>query len=421
MFLDTTSRRVSLANTEEMDDVQLGHGRFTLSIEHRNSGRHMLTLAVSSARASVTSMSSSKALPVHMSKTVSHDSLPFSSTSSVTSDKTPTPTTSISISAANMARQLKSPFSFFARNPSSNDKRVPGVVSPTDRRKSDQESVNEDRQSQASLRDRFKVLRLREEAGIVVGDDLLHGGPNMSLMTEKVDSPVIDGGRDSIVSSPTLDTHLAPGTAAGLAEGPRDSSSQPVDWDLWQTVVSEGPAAVARTSPEELTRAIAAGIPQAIRGVIWQVLANSKEEALEQLYRSLVIRGTEQDRPTNGHAVTDGASVKDKDSVASSASSVHSEHSPTTPGDSGDGFTNPQAPKPKTEKQAQAHIQVLEKTIRRDLGARTSYSKYLMSSGLQEGLFGICKAYALYDQEVGYAQGMNFIVMPLLFNVSHFS
>ena len=62
-------------------------------------------------------------------------------------------------------------------------------------------------------------------------------------------------------------------------------------------------------------------------------------------------------------------------------------------------------------------IQKLEKTIKRDLGARTSYSKYLMSAGLQDGLFGICKAYALYDEAVGYAQGMNFIAMPLLFNM----
>ena len=68
-----------------------------------------------------------------------------------------------------------------------------------------------------------------------------------------------------------------------------------------------------------------------------------------------------------------------------------------------------------------AAIQKLEKVIKRDLGARTSYSKYIMSAGLQDGLFGICKAYALYDEDVGYAQGMNFIAMPLLFNVSGFA
>ncbi|KAI7661105.1 RabGAP/TBC, partial [Hortaea werneckii] len=37
---------------------------------------------------------------------------------------------------------------------------------------------------------------------------------------------------------------------------------------------------------------------------------------------------------------------------------------------------------------------------------------------LQDGLFGVCKAYALFDEGVGYAQGINFIAMPLLFNLS---
>jgi hypothetical protein len=60
----------------------------------------------------------------------------------------------------------------------------------------------------------------------------------------------------------------------------------------------------------------------------------------------------------------------------------------------------------------------LEKAIRRDMGTRTSYSKFASAQGLQDGLFGVCKAYALFDEAVGYAQGMNFIVMPLLFNVS---
>ena len=71
----------------------------------------------------------------------------------------------------------------------------------------------------------------------------------------------------------------------------------------------------------------------------------------------------------------------------------------------------------KAKEQATA-LQRLEKTIRRDLGARTSYSRYFVSQGSQDALFGLCKAYALYDEAVGYAQGMNFIAMPLLFNVS---
>jgi len=66
---------------------------------------------------------------------------------------------------------------------------------------------------------------------------------------------------------------------------------------------------------------------------------------------------------------------------------------------------------------AAAYLLKLEKAIKRDLGSRTSFSKYAQAAGLQEGLFGLCKAYALFDEAVGYAQGINFIAMPLLFNM----
>ena len=76
------------------------------------------------------------------------------------------------------------------------------------------------------------------------------------------------------------------------------------------------------------------------------------------------------------------------------------------------------AEKKKKAKEDAEALKKLEKVIKRDLGARTSYSKFAASAGLQEGLFGVCKSYALFDEGVGYAQGMNFLVMPLLFNVS---
>jgi hypothetical protein len=78
------------------------------------------------------------------------------------------------------------------------------------------------------------------------------------------------------------------------------------------------------------------------------------------------------------------------------------------------------AEKKKKAKDDAAALQKLEKLIKRDMGARTSFSKFAASSGLQEGLFGVCKAYALFDEGVGYAQGMNFLAMPLLFNVRIF-
>ena len=216
----------------------------------------------------------------------------------------------------------------------------------------------------------------------------------------------------------------------------------PVDWDLWQSVVYEGPVAVARTSPEELNRAIAAGIPNAIRGVVWQVLAQSKNEELESVYRDLLVRGTDKDSDrmsgssaavSIGHS-TSSVNGKEKEETASSASSIHSDNSTPT-SNLTNGMRSPSPPKErdlesvakaqaaslaekkKKAKEDAASLQKLEKAIRRDLGARTSYSKFASSAGLQEGLFGVCKAYALFDEGVGYAQGMNFLAMPLLFNV----
>ncbi|KAF1997921.1 GTPase-activating protein-like protein GYP5 [Amniculicola lignicola CBS 123094] len=376
------------------------------------------------------------------------------------------------------SRKLTSPFSWLSRNTSSKKPESPPLPS-ADRRntnasiatigsnpeltlsKDEGGHAHNNRSSQSSLKDRFKFLRMREEAGIAMGDEGVepgHAGALAGLIGRTglgigISSPgsVHEEREDGITSGPTsprpgslpktatINPSLAPGTAAGMALGPNGDSAEPVDWDLWQTVVNEGPAAVARTSPEELNRAIASGIPQAIRGVIWQVLAQSKNEELETMYRELVARGTDKGHMTmrtpnlNGHANGTG---KEKDSVASSSSSMHSDYStpatttgsahaplpsPSIGSDNADDVIKLQAKlaleKKQRTKDEHLSIQKLEKVIKRDLGARTSYSKYLMAAGLQDGLFGICKAYALYDESVGYAQGMNFIAMPLLFNM----
>lgn len=324
---------------------------------------------------------------------------------------------------------------------------------------SEKESGGSARTSRNSLRDRFKLVRMREEAGATLPEDE-NGQSNIGLGIGSSGTPTEEEekgaamargtsspGPTTPVKQPTINPNLAPGTASGIAAGPAGDSAVPVDWDLWQSVVYEGPAAVARTSPEELNLAIASGIPQAIRGVVWQVLAQSKNEELEGVYRELVARGTDKERvmmqlPTVQRGDSTGGVNgygKEKESIASSASSVHSDHStpattvtngttnapsgsPTSHGgDSPEAIAKAQAKleaeRKKKAQEEKVALQKLEKTIRRDLGARTSYSKYLMSAGLQDGLFGVCKAYALFDQDVGYAQGMNFIAMPLLFNV----
>lgn len=61
-----------------------------------------------------------------------------------------------------------------------------------------------------------------------------------------------------------------------------------------------------------------------------------------------------------------------------------------------------------------------EKQIVRDLN-RTfpSHEYFKTGSGVGQGnLMNVVKAYSLYDEEVGYCQGMAFVVGPLLLNVS---
>lgn len=294
--------------------------------------------------------------------------------------------------------------------------------------------------SKGTLKDRFKALRLREEAvGTAADDDTKSSLTQNNEVGLGVVDHAIEEGEQPLESAPkspfptSPNPTLAPGTASGVNIGPSDMASAQVDWDLWQSVVNEGPAVVARTSAEELNRAIATGIPSAIRGVIWQVLAQSNSDELEALYRTLVARGTdkEKDRPSSGTSISSGSNGNLNtlnENVTSSASSVRSEQSgangtasPATE-KSAEALQKAQveaaAEREKRKKQDAAMIQKLEKTIRRDMGARTSFSKHAAAAGLQEGLFGVCKAYALYDEGVGYAQGMNFLIMPLLFNMT---
>ncbi|KAK4967581.1 hypothetical protein LTR66_011917 [Elasticomyces elasticus] len=321
------------------------------------------------------------------------------------------------------------------------------------------EDGNEDgpptaRSKRLSLRDRFQQVRMQEESGAVdITEDGSHPGRTNSVgnILTSLKSAIGDGDdappmvrssslpRTPVKSAP-VNSSLPPGTAAGVATGPAAEDATPVDWNLWQDVVYEGPAAVARTSGDELSQAIVKGIPQPIRGVVWQVLAESKNEELESMYRELVARGADKERRssiamprTDGTGLTNG--TQERESIASSASSVHSDTStPATNAANGsllssqetgtdDALAKLQATLAAEKKQRKvrdgsAAITKLEKAIKRDMGARTSYSKYLMSAGLQDGLFGVCKAYALFDEGVGYAQGMNFIAMPLLFNMS---
>lgn len=303
-----------------------------------------------------------------------------------------------------------------------------------------------------SLKERFKLLRLREEAGITdlndteqvedgsarsrAGSLVINTASPQDLQNDSSFSSMKSPQLPLLSPVPMVNENLAPGTVSGFSVAVEDSAA-PIDWDFWQTVVNEGPTAVSRTSPEELTAAISSGIPATIRGVIWQVLAGSKHEDLEVVYNELKLRGTKDEIKTSSPTVLSSQQNenKEKDSTMSSRSSVRSDHStPATSANVGIASPSPSQENPDpikdTKLQAQteadrakrikddaAAIAKLEKMIRRDMGSRTSYSKYTAAAGFQDGLFNVCKAYALFDDAVGYPQGMNFIVMPLLFTM----
>jgi hypothetical protein len=324
-------------------------------------------------------------------------------------------------------RKVSSPFAWFSRA-----RKATSPSRPTSPRRNTASSLqslttnpdsNDDASHQPTLKDRFHILRLQGESAISTDESLAlpqgrHGragslqGPTKEEGGQLSPPFTPRANSFSAISSPT--TKLPPGTVSGDAAGPSEEQSE-VNWDLWQSVVYEGPSAVARTSGDELNRAIANGIPQPIRGVVWQVMAESKNDELEQVYRELVARGTDKEVTLPSVRRTSG--LGDKETITSSASSVHSDVSASiSPQINGnESVTSPE--RKRRSKDETAALQKLEKTIRRDLGARTAYSKYIASAGLQDGLYGICKAYALYDEPVSYAQGMNFIAMPLLFNM----
>lgn len=111
---------------------------------------------------------------------------------------------------------------------------------------------------------------------------------------------------------------------------------------------------VARQQPKELSRAIQQGIPAVFRGPIWQLMSSSKSAELEETYKALL-------KLTSPH----------------------------------------------------------EKAIHKDINRTFPNHKFFTHTGAgQDGLFMVVKAYSLYDREVGYTQGIAFIVAALLLNVS---
>lgn len=131
------------------------------------------------------------------------------------------------------------------------------------------------------------------------------------------------------------------------------SEEDAIDWDFWGAVISNYQGYAAQ-NPEKLAKAIERGIPHTLRGMMWQLMAVSKDIELENTYLTLL-------KETSPH----------------------------------------------------------EKSIIRDLGRTFPHHEFFTDGqGIgQENLFNVLKAYSLYDPQVGYCQGLPFVVAVLLLNM----
>lgn len=124
-----------------------------------------------------------------------------------------------------------------------------------------------------------------------------------------------------------------------------------IDWEFWANVVNDYDS-VVQNDPHALHAKIAAGIPKEVRGIVWQLVAQSKNYELEEFYLTL-----------------------------KNETSIH------------------------------------EKAIKRDL-TRTSFFTAVDAVNKSEDLFNVIRAYSLFDPDVGYTQGMIFVAIPLIMNMT---
>ncbi|KAH7108153.1 RabGAP/TBC [Auriculariales sp. MPI-PUGE-AT-0066] len=184
-----------------------------------------------------------------------------------------------------------------------------------------------------------------------------------SPLTAGVDTPAVNGAQfllarlehqqNNANGPPTADVDRQKDIERVQAEGASQSAQGSIDWDFWGEVAADYQA-FASNHAERLARAIEAGIPAPLRGLIWQQMCASKDPELERLYIQYL-------RETSSS----------------------------------------------------------ERSIKRDLG-RTfpNHEFFTDGSGVGQGnLFNVLKAYSLHDPEVGYCQGLPFVVAVLLLNM----
>lgn len=342
----------------------------------------------------------------------------FSRSSTVSSQTAPTLKRNATPTTSTPAQEKptpvrRSPFSWLSRASSSKEPVVPKDV-PKSRRATNASVLSNSSATTASTTLNSELLLARIEANkeciskadLHEKEELLKGKDSLRENFRRIRE------REGTLQS-------RPGTAqtevTNEAEpvptsiSPTTSAEDQIDWDLWQAVI-EDPYKAVSAMPNELNQAIQAGIPQTIRGTVWQSMAQSKCTELEGMYREVLDLSPQ--------------------ATAVDARPLFGNHwppiYPASPSLGSSRLGSPKTGSPQldttnskavflTGEWAKKTVAQLEKVIKKDLGNRTSFGKYKVD---QKALLNVCKAYALFDPEIGYTQGMTFVATPLLMNVS---
>lgn len=127
-----------------------------------------------------------------------------------------------------------------------------------------------------------------------------------------------------------------------------------IDWEFWGALIDDFPN-VALKLPHLVSAKLRAGVPQKLRGLVWQAMSQAASLNLEAVYPQLIQERSPYDRV------------------------IQRDLARTFP-----------------------HVEMFKKE----------------GGDGQKAMEHVLKAYSLYDSYVGYCQGLAFLVGPLLMNVS---
>ncbi|KAL9549286.1 hypothetical protein MBANPS3_005280 [Mucor bainieri] len=129
-----------------------------------------------------------------------------------------------------------------------------------------------------------------------------------------------------------------------------------IDWDFWELVIDNF-GAVIDTQMDDMRQHLSkgGGIPSPIRGLMWQIISKSRDSFdMDIEYKEILKKS----------------------------------------------------------------VSPYEKQIQRDLTRTFPNHPYFMQESGRQALFNVAKAYSIFDQEVGYCQGLAFIIGCLLLHMS---